>query len=954
MKKLVSILLCAIMLMSTFVCTSVFADSIKVVINGENLKMDQPPVLESDRTLVPMRAIFEALGAKVSWNNDTETATGVKNGKEIKITINNTTAYVDGKAVTLDVPARLINDRTLVPVRFISESLGQKVDWDNDTETVIITTPGMVLYDETFDDLEKLKYGQQYIVGGSYGGDKVALTTDIDHTAGGGKSVKMGERTAMNSRFKLMNAFEGAQMGQTYRVSAWVYSPTSAQGVRLGVYGDAGTEVAINSPKTYKEDIPANKWVKLELEYVYADELITQVGIDQLNSSNSFVPTIYVDDVKVENTNKNAVNVMHIYDIPVTEREGKRPTPNITDTGKGYDDLIFYDREFEALDTRTPDDKFNALPKDAVVVMDNNNAFTGYKGGEGTYATFETIDVAPEDGVPFNKALKVKVTTVPTNSYMVETVVGTLDTSKFKDGDNMLLIAYVRTDDAHNEMLLGSTFICVQNASGSRVAEGLIKASKSTEWTKVYIPFKADTTKVNVNAKFGYLLQEQVVGGFKVINYGTDVAYDELPASISKAEYDKRDLFDKNVDWRTEAWDRIDKIRKGDIKVVVKDAKGNIIPNADVKLDMYDHEFHWGSLAEGFSASEMGKESAEIKRYGTKLLFNTVVSATSHKWNNYEKDREGAMAVIDNAHAAGIKYYRGHLLVSDSFSKQIDADGNYKESSVVPEDTARLAAAGKYDELMQRIKDHIFDQAGAFKGKVVDWDVTNEICQTYNQDLRIKLGNEVVKQWYDWAREADPNAKLYLNETGITGEENGRADMFYTLVKNLLDIGTQIDAIGVQGHMNTFISPKAFYDEMMLLASLGLDMKITEFDFPKEMYEADPEAEASMMRDIMILIFSIENFEGFTLWGHNEWHWRQNAPIFDNSWNVKPCGEQFMDLVYNKWWTQENGKTDANGTYLTRGYYGDYLITATANGKTATVDTQCYKGEDNTIEIVLK
>jgi hypothetical protein len=81
---------------------------------------------------------------------------------------------------------------------------------------------------------------------------------------------------------------------------------------------------------------------------------------------------------------------------------------------------------------------------------------------------------------------------------------------------------------------------------------------------------------------------------------------------------------------------------------------------------------------------------------------------------------------------------------------------------------------------------------------------------------------------------------------------------------------------------------------------------------------------------------------------------RRDGPIFNADWTLKLSGEQFLDLVYNKWWTQEEGKTNADGTFKTKGYYGDYLITASKDGKTQTVDVKCYKGNNNTIEIVLK
>ena len=148
MKKILSLLLCVVMVLSCFTFTAFANDEISIIINGKKLTMDQNPVIVDGRTLVPLRAIFEGLGASVTWDDSTKTAIGNKDGKEIRIQINNTVAFVDGKDVTLDVGAQLINSRTLVPVRFISEALGEKVDWDGNTKTVIITSEEKVLFSE--------------------------------------------------------------------------------------------------------------------------------------------------------------------------------------------------------------------------------------------------------------------------------------------------------------------------------------------------------------------------------------------------------------------------------------------------------------------------------------------------------------------------------------------------------------------------------------------------------------------------------------------------------------------------------------------------------------------------------------------------------------------------------------------------------------------------------------
>lgn len=112
---------------------------ISVTINGEPLAFDVPPVMIQDRVLVPFRAIFEALGATVGWDEETQTASGEKDGIRVELVIDSASAKINGEEVILDVAATKINDRTLVPIRFISESLKAKVDWVDETQTVVIT-----------------------------------------------------------------------------------------------------------------------------------------------------------------------------------------------------------------------------------------------------------------------------------------------------------------------------------------------------------------------------------------------------------------------------------------------------------------------------------------------------------------------------------------------------------------------------------------------------------------------------------------------------------------------------------------------------------------------------------------------------------------------------------------------------------------------------------------------
>lgn len=111
-----------------------------VYLDGKEMVFDVPAQIINDRTMVPMRAIFEAFEADVKWDGSTQTVTAIKGETKIVLTIGSSTAYVGENAITLDVPAMLINDRTLVPLRFVSESLGADVQWDGEKKAVTITT----------------------------------------------------------------------------------------------------------------------------------------------------------------------------------------------------------------------------------------------------------------------------------------------------------------------------------------------------------------------------------------------------------------------------------------------------------------------------------------------------------------------------------------------------------------------------------------------------------------------------------------------------------------------------------------------------------------------------------------------------------------------------------------------------------------------------------------------
>jgi len=143
MKKLFSLVLVFSIFLSIFLVSSqVFAQEISVYIDGRKVFFDVPPTKIEGRTLVPLRAIFEGLGAFVEYDTPTRTITATKSNIKVQLTLDNPEAIVNGQKRILDVPAMSLSGRTLVPLRFVGEAFGDDVKWEGTTSSIFIETEG--------------------------------------------------------------------------------------------------------------------------------------------------------------------------------------------------------------------------------------------------------------------------------------------------------------------------------------------------------------------------------------------------------------------------------------------------------------------------------------------------------------------------------------------------------------------------------------------------------------------------------------------------------------------------------------------------------------------------------------------------------------------------------------------------------------------------------------------
>lgn len=154
MKKILTLFLSTALLITNLTACAAGIDSTEditiilqidnpvMTVNGEEKPIDENgtvPVIINDRTLLPIRAVIEEMGGAVEWDDETQTVLLAYNDNIITLAIDNSTAFLNNDAATLDTAPTIINDRTMLPIRFIAESFQFNVNWQQDEQKVIIT-----------------------------------------------------------------------------------------------------------------------------------------------------------------------------------------------------------------------------------------------------------------------------------------------------------------------------------------------------------------------------------------------------------------------------------------------------------------------------------------------------------------------------------------------------------------------------------------------------------------------------------------------------------------------------------------------------------------------------------------------------------------------------------------------------------------------------------------------
>ena len=385
--------------------------------------------------------------------------------------------------------------------------------------------------------------------------------------------------------------------------------------------------------------------------------------------------------------------------------------------------------------------------------------------------------------------------------------------------------------------------------------------------------------------------------------------------------------------------ERIRKIRTGDLRVAVRDAAGNPVPGADVRVEMTRSEFLFGCNI--FMLRPDGTEPWQIayqKEFTALLNYATLPfywGAFEPERGKPEYERLEAMARWCRDHGLERK---GHPLVwHEAWPKW---------------------APSNPDEAVPLLRERVFAIIQRYRGLIRYWDVLNEANNAAGYADKVGEGAwikrdgaaSVVATALGWAREAcglpagagSDKCTLLYNDFN-TGEQNVQ------LLKVLQERNALPDAIGIQSHMHDHTWPlrrvwqtceqfavfnrPIHFTEMTVLSSTVNPKNVD--NVPRGEWPTTPEGEAAQaeyVEKLYTLLFSHPSVQAITWWDFSDRGAWRNAPagLVREDMSPKPAYEKLLALIRGKWWTKAGGKSDASGTFSARAFYGDYRIVATA------------------------
>ncbi|MCU4740630.1 endo-1,4-beta-xylanase [Natronoglomus mannanivorans] len=414
-------------------------------------------------------------------------------------------------------------------------------------------------------------------------------------------------------------------------------------------------------------------------------------------------------------------------------------------------------------------------------------------------------------------------------------------------------------------------------------------------------------------------------------------------------------------DWEAAAEERIEEHRTGDLEIVVENEDGEAIPDAEVEVEMQEHDFNFGTAVHAeflTRGSEWGDDlhtEQDRQNYEEAIEehFNTIVLENLHKWYLWEDNVEIADEAVDWAVERDMGV-RGHVCLwgnVDAWAippRVVEAMGDPWASEWEETDEANPDPEYVVEESMNHIEEII----SHYSGDVHEWEVVNEVfhepamIEAIEGDGVTPETAPILGDWYEHAEQIaeQHDATIAVNDYNtLNGPHEQDRDQYEAQIDYLVnDRGIDLDGAGMQAHhyANERISSDEIMSVLDRYADYGVGLRITEFDMFGDNW--DQQMEADYLHRFLKTTFSHPAMEEWLMWGiWDPLHWGPelgddpNAPLYDDDWNEKPSYDAYVDLVFGEWWNDESGPTDADGTYTTDAFLGEHEITVTTDSDTA-------------------
>ncbi len=513
----------------------------------------------------------------------------------------------------------------------------------------------------------------------------------------------------------------------------------------------------------------------------------------------------------------------------------------------------------------------------------------------------------------FDRVLKINLNKQPKNTW--DTAFGLPVAGPVAQGDLLLVGFWLRGKSASGVGGAIAEFVFEKSSEPyTKSTQFLAESPSDGSWEHYWVRFRSleDYPKGGavLNFQIGYQPESMEFAGLEAWNFGQSTHEESLP--VTELTYAGRS---SDAAWRKAAADRIEKQRKANFTMTIRDANGRTKPGARVSVKLDRHAFDFGTAVSVEMLTGSGEDNDRY-RETFERYFNSATIENGLKWKSWDDQstHDATIEALKRLQAKRIPT-RGHVMVWPGFGNSPDWI-----SSIVD----RPVALGKVIDM------HIREMGYATQGLVRDWDVLNEAFD--NVDLTAALGDEAMINWFKVADKVAPGVDLYYNDYASLvrgGFPTAHKEHFTKTVRYLKENGAPIDGIGVQGHFGTLLtSPERMLAELDRLQELGLKILITEFDVEV----AGKSLQSDFTRDFLTVCFSHPAVVGVLTWGFWEGaHWKPDAALFTKDWTPTAVGEQWIRMTQQEWTTELDLVADDNGEVSFRGFLGEYIVRTDGN-----------------------